>query len=606
MRMQMKRFCAALVLPAVFFLSTPARARAASAELASAGVSGRSRILLSVPDLPRFREDLLKNEAAAPYVQALAGGWKLNVTTDAALCASTQPKQLSFAVCLKKADITAEELFPGVTEQRIDPAGAFAAESGLSEPAFLDLPLKKPVRLFTALLRRGEKHYLIGSTAGLEALQQMADAAGDEHLQSADVRMKIVIDPQALSAGMFMSTVPLEAELGVNFTGSGVVLPFRLNLPDLADSVLGLRRPFWKYGAEPQTPPQLLGSGRLEGIWHLSLNFIDEHKRLSELAGNPKISEIAAAVAKKAETVTGLSEQELLHVLRGSFTLGISGRMTVKDLGTLPGVYFHVSGLSEPQAAEAVKRLREKRIGAENYEIAAWKGFRLDGTVPLAVLYGSGGLLFLAMDKGEETGVPEVPYAADEIMAPQWHVFQLSMADLFRQLPAAALAEMYRKGMPESGAAGSADTAPALQDKGMISAETLPEALKSTAEAVTVAASLLHSLPSESKSTPRGNEKDVQELSDSLKSAVEGVNVGASLLKDESAPPAAPPKLRENNAVRPLPWQRLWDYAAAFENIFVENIDGRNGVIRLDINEKELARLLHRDFPPDELLGSLF
>ena len=592
-----RRFCAAVIL--LFALFSGAAA-VTPADLAFEGVDGRSRVLLSASDLNGFQKSLLESRAAGPYVQLLTAGWNLKDTADAAFCLSMQPWQISFALHLKKDGLTAEDIFPQIPAQEIDPAGAFTPESGLSAPSFLELGLKKFPRLFTASLLKGGEHYLIASTAGLEALQRMAAAAGEERSapSGAGAQLKIVIDPQSLSAGMFTSDVPLEAELGVQISAGRLTLPFRLNLPELVSSVLGLRRPFWKNSGEPGSRPTLLGSGRLQGIWHFSLNFTDSRQGLSDLLGKQKIFEIAAGAAEKAAALSGLTEQKLRGILHGTVTLGISGRMTVNGLGTLPGFYLHISGLSEPDAAELVNHLREKRIGADDYEIAAWEGFRLKGPMPLAALYGSGGFLLLGMDEGEESGVPEVPCNADEISAPQWHLFQLSAAELYRHLPVSELVRLYREAeQSRGGSVVYRKLSRGGQNVLSQDESTVPAELKNAAESTAVASNWVR-IPV-SQTQPEQPAPPVPPLDDRLRDTADAVSVGASLLKSAGNPPV-PPEQHQADRPVPLRGQKMWDYAAVLENIFVKNDSARSGVIRLDVNEDELARLLHRDFPPDK------
>ncbi|MGI6074962.1 MAG: hypothetical protein ACOYD9_01155 [Pyramidobacter sp.] len=597
MGFNLRRFaplCGALLCAGLFCGSAAA---VTAADFAFAGVEGRNRAVIFAHDLKGFRSHLYAS-AVAPYATAAAGKWNLEACGEGALCLSLQPRGASFAVRLNEGGLSASSVFRDWEIERSE-CTADWREAGFAELSSASLPSAGQRKLSMAVLHRGNQRWLLGSTGGLSALQRMASVSDDSALPNdipSDVRLWLVADLQSLSAGTLASEIPLKAQMGLNLGHDRLDLRFRANFPEVAASLLKLKPPLLNEGNHPLYGPLLLGSGKLYGLWHLSLDFVNPRLEPSDLFEEGALLNGILRRLKKVEDWTKLPLAELKDILTGALTLGIAGKMTVEGLGTVPGAYLHLSGLGEYSAAHLVKRLRSLRLGAADYELGEWRGFRLKRRLPLAALYSRDGLLLLAMDEGEEAGMPEISENESDLSAPCWNVFLLTPAELIGQLPRNAIAALRQETIQDFSDAKTSEGDPTPDPSGWPSKSSAD--VKSLAEATAIAAGWVK----KRESAPRHEARlpSPPALSFELMKMAEGVKIASRLL--QSSLPQAPAFSEPERTTPRKRWKRMLEYASALEQVFFKNYDGRNGIMTVEVNSGALAALLLRDYPPEKIV----
>lgn len=256
--------------------------------------------------------------------------------------------------------------------------------------------------LNVALLERDGARYLIA--AGGEASNLAVMAAAEEKDPLAGAKTPANFFVQALfQPSLFEGalTVPLRFELGLDDTPHSLKLHFWGNLSEEISSLIGRDILSVMNGGGPSLRPMLFGKKGLGLLANLSASFLPENFRLADLLG-PEMAAGVEGELSEPLAMVGLDLNDVLSVLRGNVTLGLSGALSVPGVGDLPGAYLHLSGLKGEKAAALVNMAAEqlKVMAGEPVPFAsgAWQGKLFSSPVPVLAASGDEGLLVAVMN----------------------------------------------------------------------------------------------------------------------------------------------------------------------------------------------------------------
>lgn len=345
---------------------------------------------------------------------------------------SEDDDKVALAVETKRA-VTAEDLadLPGFKAEEFSvtaPEGTVITSVGTVDAE--DNPQKL---IYLANLERDGAKYLIGASPDPANLAVMAAAAENNSLVTshtpANLWLQIQVSPQTLANEGAPISLPFSVEIGLEDTPSSAKAIVQTNVVDKLEGKLkkDLRSLF--NGGAASKAPLTMGASPLAGLLNISASFLPENFKLSDLIDNADtVKEIEENITA-ALAVTGLEWNDLLKILRGNVTLGIAGNLEAPVVGTIPGLYLHLSGMDPAKAAPLVSMLSEqiKGLGGEpaDYDANGWKGSTFSAPVSLLLAQGEKGMILAGMNADNFAQTPKIAPALASAAEP--HNFALAL-----------------------------------------------------------------------------------------------------------------------------------------------------------------------------------
>ena len=388
---------------------------------------------------------------------------------------SEDDDKVALAVETKRA-VTAEDLadLPGFKAGEFSvtaPEGTVITSVGTVDAE--DNPQKL---IYLANLERDGAKYLIGASPDPANLAVMAAAAENNSLVTshtpANLWLQIQVSPQTLANEGAPISLPFSVEIGLEDTPSSAKAIVQTNVVDKLEGKLKKDlRSLFNGGAASKAPltmgaspssvkvivwtnivdelgamlnkdlrslfnggaaskaPLTMGASPLAGLLNISASFLPENFKLSDLIDNADtVKEIEENITA-ALAVTGLEWNDLLKILRGNVTLGIAGNLEAPVVGTIPGLYLHLSGMDPAKAAPLVSMLSEqiKGLGGEpaDYDANGWKGSTFSAPVSLLLAQGEKGMILAGMNADNFAQTPKIAPALASTAEP--HNFALAL-----------------------------------------------------------------------------------------------------------------------------------------------------------------------------------